>query len=103
MKGSKMKNRYIIKEAAGIFWLIDVCQEGFFYREPLQMNAIGADIFRMWEKKLSVDKIIDVLCEEYDAPRDVIASDVQEFLERLKSYMERTAEDKTDRNVVGRA
>lgn len=83
-----MEKHYIVKEAAGVFWLIDVCQEGVPYHEPLQINEIGADIFYMWENKLQETEIIDRLCAEYDAPREVIAQDVQEFLSKLTSYIE---------------
>lgn len=83
-----MEKQYIVKEAAGVFWLIDVCQEGVPYHEPLQINEIGADIFSMWETNLQIDEIIDKLCAEYDAPREMIAQDVQEFLGKLASYIE---------------
>ena len=98
-----MEKQYIVKEAAGIFWLIDVSQEGVPYHEPLQINEIGADIFYMLEKypdydlvclekHMQTNEIIDNLCAEYTAPREVIAQDVQEFINKLESYIGKVQE-----------
>ncbi len=87
-----MEKQYIVKEAAGIFWLIDVSQEGVPYHEPLQINEIGADIFHMLQKHMKTNEIIDKLCEEYDALREVIAQDVQEFIDKLEGYIGKVQE-----------
>ena len=81
------QKQYIVKEAAGVFWLIDTAQSGVPYHEPLQINEIGADIFYMWNDNKSKEEIIDNMCAEYDAPRDVIEQDVQEFLANLEQFM----------------
>lgn len=81
------RSQYIVKEAAGVFWLIDTAQSGVPYHEPLQINEVGADIFSMWKNNKSKEEIIDNMCVEYDAPRDMIAQDVEEFLANLEQFM----------------
>ena len=46
-------------------------------------NKTAAYIFELLKKEQTEDSIVDAMCEKYDAPRDVIASDVHELLEKL--------------------
>ena len=43
-------------------------------------------------KMIQVNEIIDKLCEEYDALREVIAQDVQEFIDKLEGYIGKVQE-----------
>ena len=41
---------------------------------------------------MKTNEIIDKLCEEYDALREVIAQDVQEFIDKLEGYIGKVQE-----------
>ena len=46
----------------------------------------------MLQKHMKTNEIIDKLCEEYDALREVIAQDVQEFIDKLEGYIGKVQE-----------
>lgn len=48
------------------------------------LNEVGSRIWELLEQDLSPDEVVDRLLEEYDAPRDVLAADVEQFLARMK-------------------
>jgi hypothetical protein len=47
------------------------------------LNDVGARIWELCDGSRTVDDIVTVICDEYDAPRDVIAADVHELLDGL--------------------
>lgn len=50
----------------------------------LSLNDFGCEIYKRIDETPSTEALIDALCELYDAPREVIAADVAEFIEQLK-------------------
>lgn len=78
--------RYHLRYAAGQYWLLDTWQEGVPYKRPLVMNEVGADIWRMIEQGLNREQILDVLCKEYQAAREMVVQDVEQFLAQLAEF-----------------
>ena len=78
--------RYQMRYAAGLYWLLDMEQPGVPYKKPLSMNEVGADIFRMMAKGFGREQIVEELCKEYQMPRSVIMSDVEQFQAELAEY-----------------
>lgn len=39
-------NGYELRKAAGLYWLLDLRQDGEHYKPPLAMNEMGAEIFK---------------------------------------------------------
>jgi Coenzyme PQQ synthesis protein D (PqqD) len=46
-------------------------------------NEVGSRIWALVESPTSVDEIVSALCDEFDAPREQIARDVNALLEEL--------------------
>ena len=46
-------------------------------------NKTAAYVFELLQKEQTRESIVDAMCEKYDAPREVIAADVKELLEKL--------------------
>ncbi|MBQ9517585.1 MAG: PqqD family protein [Eubacterium sp.] len=46
-------------------------------------NKTAAYVFELLQKEQTQESIVDAMCEKYDAPREVIAADVKELLEKL--------------------
>ncbi len=78
--------RYVLRKAAGLYWLVDTCQEGKPCRMPLSMNDTGADIYRRLVKGMDKEHIADELSEEYQVRRDEIISDILIFMSQLEEY-----------------
>jgi len=84
-KGNR-KSRYQLRSAAGGYWLLDMEQEGVPYKNPLSVNEVGAEIWRRMEEGLEREKIVDCLCQEYQAERAVVSEDVERFQEKLRKF-----------------
>lgn len=77
------KTRYQLRRAAGMYWLIDMEQEGVPFRKPLAMNQVGADIWRMLRDG-EEGGIAAALCREYRVDAEEAARDVEEFRRTLR-------------------
>ncbi len=82
----KSEKRYQLRLAAGVYWLLDMAQEGRKYKKPLKLNAMGADIVKMMENGKSIELIIEELCEEYQVEQEILRGDVHSFIRQLKEY-----------------
>lgn len=77
-------NKYQLRYAAGLYWLINMNQPGNSYQSPVPMNEVGAQIWKMAEKGTPQDQICRQLCEEYDISLEQAQSDVNTFFEELQ-------------------
>jgi len=76
-------SRYQLRFAAGVYWILDMWQEGMPYKKPLAVNEIGADIWRLLEQGKSDEEIASILSREYNAEQSMIAEDIVRFWETL--------------------
>ena len=51
-------DRYQIRHAAGIYWLLDMEQQGYPYEKPLPLNEMGAQIWEMMQKGLDRKSVV---------------------------------------------
>lgn len=78
-----LKNRYCLRYAGGIYWLLDCNQEGVPYKEPVPINEVGADIWRLMEQGRSEAEIIEWISEEYGADKETVKQDMEHFRKQL--------------------
>ncbi len=79
-------SRYQLRYAAGLYWLLDMEQEGIPCKKPLAINNMGADIWRLIEKGEKPEDIAGKLSKEYQIDREVIRDDISCFLKQLEEY-----------------
>lgn len=77
-------DRYQIRYAAGIYWLLDMEQQGYPYEKPLPLNEMGAQIWEMMQKGLCLDEISKVLGKEYGISDEEIREDIRVFCGQLR-------------------
>lgn len=77
---------YQLRYAAGCFYLLDTEQPGMPYKQPMELNEIGAEIWQMMAKGDTAEQIVQKLSKEYDAPEADILEDVLQFQKSLISY-----------------
>lgn len=83
----KRKNpRYQLRSAAGLYWILDMEQEGVPYRKPLPINEIGAGIWKMMEQGMEQTEIADAMCREYKVERETVLQDIVQFRKSLREY-----------------
>jgi len=47
------------------------------------LNDVGARIWQLCDGQSSIEKILEILCEEFEAGEDVLRADLAEFLKEL--------------------
>ncbi len=77
-----MNQRFQLRHAAGLYWLLDMEQKGPEYVKPIAMNEAGAYIWSMLEEKTQ-DEIVQDLCQKYEISEDEARKDVGDFLKQL--------------------
>lgn len=78
--------RYIVRKAAGAYWLLDISQTGMPYIRPLEMNESGAYILKKYWQGFEEKDIVRLMSEEYDVDASEVEEDVKEFLKKLKQF-----------------
>ena len=78
-----METGYIVREAAGDWWLVDIRQNGEPYRKPRRINRTAAEILKFAEEGKNTDEIAQILHEQYGVAVEEAASDVEGLLAQL--------------------
>lgn len=81
--GKTLKNRYCLRYAGGVYWLLDCEQEGVPYKEPIPMNEVGADIWSLMEQGKTESEIVEQISEDYGADKETVKQDVEQFRKQL--------------------
>lgn len=79
----KLKTGFIIQNLEDTQFLIPVGGEVF--NGIVKNNKTAAFIVDCLKDNTTEEKIIDAMCEKYDAPRSTITADVNDILDTLRS------------------
>ncbi|MDR0963835.1 MAG: PqqD family protein [Clostridium sp.] len=74
------KERYQVRYAAGIYWVLDMTQSGERYQKPVTLNESGAFLFKMWQEDCLAQEMIQALSERYLIDIYQAKEDVDDFL-----------------------
>lgn len=78
----KLKPNFVVQDVDNIQFLIPLGSESF--RGLVRSNRTAAFIVNCLREETTEEKIVDAMCETYDAPRETIAADVAEILGMLR-------------------
>ncbi len=87
-------DRYQLRHAAGIDWLLNMEQEGIPYHKPIPVNETGAKIWELQSHGHSKEEIAVILAKEYEIPVEEAAADVDAFLKMLEIRQKKVEESK---------
>lgn len=76
--------RYQLRQAAGMYFLIDCEQPGLPYRRPMTLNEVGARIWELLSEGRDREQIARILSEEYEVELAEVSEDVALFCRQLK-------------------
>lgn len=65
------------------YFFLPVTTAGVRAEKLFALNEIGSSIVKLIDGKKNVNAIVDRLSEEYEADREIISGDVQEFVTLL--------------------
>ena len=78
----KLKENYITQMIEDVQFMVPVGIKGF--SGIVRSNETAAFIVDCLKEETTEEAIVDRMCAEYDAPRNVIAADVKEILATLR-------------------
>ena len=79
----KIKNDFMLREVAGNFVVVPVGKASENFRGVINLNEIGAFIWRKIEAGLEESEIATALTEEYNVSLEQAKEDVSKFINKL--------------------
>jgi len=79
-------NRYQLRKAAGVCWLLDLEQQVGAYKKPMVMNSVGARIWELLSSGKTENEAAEALAEEYGEEKEEISKDVAAFIKQLEKW-----------------
>ncbi|MBO5337034.1 MAG: PqqD family protein [Lachnospiraceae bacterium] len=77
------KQRYQLRHAAGMYWLLDMQQPGVPYKKPIAINEMGAQIWNLMQEDKENEAIAKTLSASYGVSPEMILEDVMSFQKQL--------------------
>ena len=77
----KLKNTYITHESDGEQILLDTSSS---FAGLIRSNKTAAFIVECLKEETTEEKIVEAMFEKYDAPKEILAKDVSEVIEKLR-------------------
>ena len=77
----KLKDTYITHESDGEQILLDTSSS---FAGMIRSNKTAAFIVECLKEETTEEKIVEAMFEKYDAPKDVLAKDVSDVIEKLR-------------------
>ena len=81
---NKISERYCLRHAAGLYWLVDTVQDGREYISPIPLNEVGANIWKMYERGSSDEEICEWMRGEYEITKEQAEEDLRGFFSQLR-------------------
>ena len=79
----RLKSDILIQEIESVQFLVPVGAEAF--SGIVRSNKTAAYIVDCLKVDTTEEQIVDAMCAKYNAPRNVIAADVKEIVDKLRS------------------
>ena len=77
----KLKDTYITHDSDGEQILLDTSSS---FAGLIRSNKTAAFIVECLKEETTQEKIVEAMFEKYDAPKDVLAKDVTDVIEKLR-------------------
>lgn len=83
-RNNSVFDRYKLRFVAGVYWLLDMEQDGPDYKAPMTLNEVGATIWEQLAQGQTQDSIAEKLCVEYEVDKETVLEDIRVFMQELK-------------------
>lgn len=77
-------SEYQLRQAAGKYWLLHMTQQGMPYERPVQLNSMGAKMWRLFSEGKTAEQVTELLMQEYGIEAEELKADVGMFCLQLK-------------------
>ena len=79
-----IKNDYMLKNVGNEYMIIPTSNTNVNFSKIFNINETAAFIFKNLQEERSKEEILELMSVEYDAPKDVLSADIDEFIKELK-------------------
>ena len=81
----RVNTRYMLRKAAGSYWLLDMEQDGKLYKEPIELNESGAKIWELASEGMDIPGIAEYLRGQYGIGLEEAREDARQFFAGLRT------------------
>ena len=81
----KINSGFVLKDIAGSFVVVPTGDNLVDFSAMITLNETGAFLWNLLSDEITVEELADAMCSEYDVSKEDALSDVNEFVETLKS------------------
>lgn len=82
----KIKDGYILKKVAGENIVIATGEARLSFNGIITFNEVGAEVFERLDGTRTFEQIVDEIAAIYNAPREIIESDIKKLIEKMKNH-----------------
>ena len=79
----KIKKGFVLRVVGGDNIVVPVGEMSKSFHGMINLNETGAFLWRFFSEEHTAEEAIDALCNEYEAEREQVATDVNRFIEIL--------------------
>ena len=79
----KVDKEFILREIAGEYVIIPTGKTVLSFNGLISVNEVGAFLWNMLQKDVTVDEMVTGVLEEYDVDEETAREDIQAFLDVL--------------------
>lgn len=79
----KVDKEFILREIAGEYVIIPTGKTVLSFNGLISVNEVGAFLWNMLQKDVTVDELVTGVLEEYDVDEETAREDIQAFLDVL--------------------
>ncbi len=79
-----IKSDYMLKNVGNEYMIIPTSNTNVNFSKIFNINETAAFIFKNLQEERSKEEILELMSVEYDAPKEVLSADIDEFINELK-------------------
>ena len=79
-----INNNFMLKNIGNEYMIIPTSNNNVNFSKIFNINETGAFIFNLLKENKTINEILDLMSKEYNAPKDVLLNDINEFVNELK-------------------
>ncbi len=81
----RIKDGFIMKNVAGSNVVLPLGERRVELNGIITFNEVGAKVFNLLDGTNSVEEIVTIIAKEYDVSRDVVETDVNMLIEKMRA------------------
>lgn len=81
----KLKRGFVVKDVGGKKYAVATGEVSKSFKGMLKLNEMGTIVFTLLQQSTTEEEIVQAIMQEYDAPHDLVLSDVKNFIYQLRS------------------